>query len=428
MSFCFVHAADLHLDTPFEGLGSLSPELQQALRDASLDAFDALIETTIEHAAAFLLLAGDIYDGSARDVRAQLRLRNGLQRLSDRGIPTFIIHGNHDPVDEGWQAITQWPEHVHIFSDQEVESTPVVIDGTCVATVHGMSYPTKHVTENLALRYKRSPESGIHIGLLHANAGSSDEHANYSPCSIEDLQRAGMDYWALGHIHKRQVLRRSDPWIVYPGNLQGRSPKPSEQGAKGALLVTVDGQTISEPEFLPLDRARFVELTLAIDDLPDVASLEGRLSSAARSHQAENPDRGLLLRATITGRGALHSDLGQPERVAGLLSELRAWSEAEQPFLWWDRLQVRTQPDLDRDVIRRRGDFTSDLLALIDNLRADPDALSVFAAEQLPELQRAPISQICRIDDGVIGDIESDLAQLLADAETIVLSQLESRA
>ncbi len=428
MSYCFVHAADLHLDTPFQGLGRLSPELQRALREASLDAFDALIETTIDRGAAFLLLAGDIYDGSDRDVRAQLRLRSGLQQLSERGIQTFIIYGNHDPVDEGWQAITQWPEHVHIFSDQTVESKQVVVGGECIATVHGMSYPTKHVTENLALRYQRGREPGIHIGLLHANVGSSDEHASYSPCTIDDLQRTGMDYWALGHIHKRQFLRPGNPWIVYPGNLQGRSPKPSEQGVKGVLLITVDGQAIHEPEFLPLDRARFTEMSLSIDDLPDVASLAGRLSSKARALQTEHPDRDLLVRATITGRGDLHADLAHPERVSGLLSELRSEFEAEQPFLWWDRLQVKTRPDLDREAIRNSASFTSDVLALIDELRADPEALRAFANEELLELQRTPIAQIRKADDDAIREIEANLDQLLADAEIIVLGHLESRA
>lgn len=428
MSFCFIHAADLHLDTPFAGLGLLSPDLQRALREASLDAFDALIETTIEHEAAFLLLAGDIYDGSDRDVRAQLRLRNGLQQLSDRGIQTFIIYGNHDPVDEGWQAINQWPERVHIFSDQTVESRQVMVGGECIATIHGMSYPTKHVTENLARRYQRSAEPGIHIGLLHANAGSSDEHASYSPCSLDDLRGAGMDYWALGHIHKRQVLNRSDPWIVYPGNLQGRSPKPSERGAKGALLVTVDGQTISEPEFLPLDRARFVGFALAIDEIPDVASLASQLSSKARALQIEHPDRGLLVRARITGWGDLHAHLADPERVSGLLRELRSEFAAEQPFVWWDRWSMETRPDLDREAIRTGTSFTSDVLALIDEMRADPEALRAFADGELQDLARTPITQIRKADDEVIDEIEADLAQLLADAETIVLGHFDSRA
>ncbi|MGO9560026.1 MAG: metallophosphoesterase family protein, partial [Acidimicrobiales bacterium] len=173
--FCFVHAADLHLDTPFKGVSETAPRIGAALREASLDAFDQLVELCLDREAAFLLVAGDVYDGAERGLRAQLRFRDGLQRLSDAGIDTFVVHGNHDPVDEGWSAVRVWPERVHFFGADEVECMPVARDGQVIATVQGISYGRREVTENLALRFSRPTSEGLKIGLLHCNvAGAPD--------------------------------------------------------------------------------------------------------------------------------------------------------------------------------------------------------------------------------------------------------------
>ena len=141
MRFCFIHAADLHLDTPFEGIGQVAPWVADALRDASLEAFDALIELACDRNAAFVVLAGDIYDGAERGIRAQLRFKKGLERLSDAGIWSFVVHGNHDPVTTGWSALrSEWPPLVRIFEPGTVGEVTVKKDGEPIATVRGISY------------------------------------------------------------------------------------------------------------------------------------------------------------------------------------------------------------------------------------------------------------------------------------------------
>ncbi|MEX1265086.1 MAG: DNA repair exonuclease [Actinomycetota bacterium] len=130
MSFCFIHAADLHLDTPFQGIGQVTPWVADALRDASLEAFDALVELALNRNAAFVVFAGDIYDGAERGVRAQLRFKRGLERLSDAGIWSFVVHGNHDPIATGWSVIrSDWPELVKIFGSEIVDAVTVEKDG-----------------------------------------------------------------------------------------------------------------------------------------------------------------------------------------------------------------------------------------------------------------------------------------------------------
>ena len=239
-SFCFVHASDLHLGTPFSGIAETNERLATALREASLEAFRNICKLALKEKASFLLLAGDIYDGLEKGAYIQLKFLEELQKLAEAGIATFIVHGNHDPVASGWTGINKWPESVKFFGHKaKTEVFALTSDAGLLVSVQGVSYKTRDTSENLALKLKRPPTDGFHIGMLHCNVtGVSGEHQNYAPCSIEDLKYTQLDYLALGHIHKHQILSGKafsrEPWIVYSGNSQGRSPKPSELGAKGA--------------------------------------------------------------------------------------------------------------------------------------------------------------------------------------------------
>jgi exonuclease SbcD len=373
MDFCFVHAADLHLDTPFEGISTASPEVGQKLRDASLDAFDALVAFTLKEKASFLLLAGDIYDGSERGVRAQLRFKAGLQKLSETGIRTFIAHGNHDPL-AGWSAIKQWPNGVKIFNSREIESVEVKIKqkeeekGTTVATIYGISYKHREVKENLVKRFLKKEGTGLHIALLHCNVGGNKNHEVYCPCSIEDLLETGMDYWALGHIHKRQELYEA-PRIEYPGNLQGRSLKSSEREPKGALLVEANEKSIKNVNFVPLDLIRFVKCEINISKIADIDGLKKALLENAVFLRKNNRDRGLVIRAILKGHGLLHRYLRRPGVIEDILADLRENFETEHPFVWWDSIRDKTRAMLNPHIIRLRKDFSAELINLVEDLQ-----------------------------------------------------------
>ncbi len=360
MRFRFLHAADLHLDTPFTRLTDVPEPIAAALRDASLQAFDQLIDEAIDAEVAFVLFAGDIYDGAERGVRAQLAFRAGLQRLASAGISSFIVYGNHDPVREGWSAISDFPEGVTVFSPDEVERVEVVIDDLVAATVSGISYAKSQTTENLVERFPEASGKGFHIGLLHANVGAQSDHQPYSPCSLDDLRSGGYDYWALGHIHRRAELGDGHPLVVYPGNLQGRSPKPSERGAKGAVLVDVDGNEATT-SFVPLDVVRFEQLEVDIADL-SLDGLEQALVDAAADRLAAADGRSLLVRAVIGGRGPLHDELAPLDRRAELLERLRDLSRLSTPFVWWDDLTWDTHPAIDVAERTAGDDFVADLL------------------------------------------------------------------
>jgi DNA repair protein SbcD/Mre11 len=385
--FCFVHAADLHLDTPFRGVQQVSGDIAAALREASLDAFDAIVNLTLERKAAFLLVAGDVYDGAVRGLRAQIRFREGLTRLSDAGIPTFVVHGNHDPVVTGWSAVGTWPEAVTIFPSGETRVVDVIRDNRRIATVQGISYATAETTENLSRRFSRPDGDGLHVGLLHCNVqGVAEGYANYSPCTIDDLRNTGLDYLALGHIHQRRVLfggAGERPWIVYSGNSQARSPKQSEQEPKGAYVVHVEGSVVTALEFVACDRVRYVEVALDIAGCEDLGDLADHLESRAVETLAAADGRSIVVRARLFGRGPVHGDLLREDIVEQLLVSLRERAP-KHPFCWWDSIRDDTSPVIDLEEIRRRGDFAADLLGVADELLSE-DAAVKSLLEQLRE-------------------------------------------
>ncbi len=371
--FCFVHAADLHLDTPFSGIGEVAPLVAAALREASLEAFDALVELCLQRDAAFLVVAGDVYDGAERGIRAQLRFRDGLRRLSDAGIAAFVAHGNHDPVDTGWVAVDEWPPLVTVFGADEVTAVPVLREGRRLAVVQGISYGRRDVRENLALRFSRPAGGGFHVGVLHCNVkGAGEGHDDYSPCSLEDLQRCRLDYWALGHIHGRTILsgrpHGDEPWVVYPGNLQARSPKASERGAKGATVVEVEDGRVAGAEFVPCDRVRFAVVEADVGALDSLAAVHDVLSDAARAALDEAEGRSLVLRGVLTGRGGAHIGLRRHGALDELLASLRDGFSPVRSWVWWSRLDDETSAGVDLEELRGGSDFPADLIAVAESL------------------------------------------------------------
>lgn len=370
----FLHAADLHLDTPFEGIGSTRPDVAEALRDASLLAWDRLVGAALERRVDFVVLAGDLYDGPIRGVRAQLRFRRGLERLSREGIGCFIAHGNHDPVEEGWSAISHWPPGVHVFPPGRVESIPVARAGRRVATVHGISFARRAERENLVRRFPSPTEGGLHVGVLHCNVEGQEGHDPYAPCRLDDLHGVGLHYWALGHVHQRQVLATRPSWVAYPGNLQGRSLKRTEQGPKGALLVSAVGEAVEEVQFLSLAPVEFATLELDVSGLPDLAAIEGAAFEAARRRQREGLV-GQVVELRLEGATPLHREL---VRFAEELRLALEDGSTGPPFVHWVRVVVATRPPRDREALLDREDFAGALFRELQALRDHPEALAAL--------------------------------------------------
>ncbi|MBO9607465.1 MAG: DNA repair exonuclease [Paenibacillaceae bacterium] len=426
--FRFVHAADLHLGSPFRGLSAqMPPAIRETVLMAGYEALKALVELTIRIKADFLVIAGDVYDAADRSLQAQIRFQQAMERLGAAGIPVFVAHGNHDPAD-GRSAHLRWPDNVRFFSSEQVESIPLHKRGEDrpYAHVYGMSYGTAEVTANLARGFRVRPGAPYHIAVLHANVDGEGEHANYAPCSLKELIHSGMNYWALGHVHTRRVLHEA-PFVVYPGNLQGRSIR--ETGAKGCCVVEVDASGRTELTFHELDAMRWHTRVLSIDGLSSEQALKDALEAELEAVREEGNGRPAVIRFAIEGRGPLHDRLRQPAAVLELAAELRA-SEAERAerygvsgFVWTEAVQAATGQPVDRESLLEGGGYLGDLLQLAAELAQDETALAGLCEEAL-----APLLAGGRTAEWLHGAQAADRLRWLAAAEELAIDALAGLA
>lgn len=411
-AFSFVHAADLHLDSPFVGLGRL-PEDQMhvaaALRDATFKAFDTVIDLCLQREVDFLLVAGDIFNGADRSLRAQLRFRDGIERLSERGIWAYVVHGNHDPLN-GWSHALRMPETLHIFQDR-LESVVFEKERTAVARIHGISYPCREISNDFGMGMKREGNEPFQIGLLHCNAGGDPRHDPYAPRSLAELVEAQFDYWALGHIHERKILHASEPFIGYPGNTQGRHI--NEAGPRGCLCVKVgdDSRLTGAPEFVPTDSVRWEPCSLDIAGIESLDELRDAIEDRLDSLVQKCGQRPLITRVMLIGRGAMHRELARPETLADFEFGIRSRGLLRTPFVWIERVISNTHPNLDLDQRRAAQDFLGDVLRLIDEVRGSPQELSALQATMKDLNQHRNAKKFLDTPD------EKLLRELLAEAE-----------
>lgn len=432
-SFSFIHAADLHLDSPFVGFeeikGSDAPTVEnllRQLRDCTFTALDHVVEACLEHRVNFLILAGDIFDFANISLRAQLRLREAMTRLEQAGIMVFVAHGNHDHLG-GFRAILEWPANVHFFPAGKIDDFPVLVDGQVVARVYGISYPRRDVSENYVPLFSagltapgsdtQAPGAGgapFTLAVLHTNVGGNGKHANYAPCTLEQLIRAGFDYWALGHVHSNQVLHEY-PWVVYPGTTQGRHP--GETGAKGCYHVQVGADGTVQLRFLPTDSVRWEEVRVDIRGLATEQDLLQRLEQKFQYLHQHSGGRSLVVRLILQGRGPLHRRLNQGGALEGIMEELRyRYAGPTGSFIWPDTIWCRTAVAVDKESLRGNATLLGDLLDLGQKAR-QKGRLQEELAENLSPLQQ-------RIDRYLAAPGAGEWQDLLAAAEDLAVDLL----
>ncbi len=378
--FSFIHTSDLHLDSPFSTLHRNHPALAGILRSAAFEAFDRIIGLCIERGVDFFLVAGDIYDGEDRSLRAQVRFRDGLRKLDEAGIESIVVHGNHDPLSS-WAATLEWPQKAHIIRDR-LQTVRVERGGLCLACVQGISYPRKEERRNLSRLFKRNG-SAFHIGLLHANVGVDTGHEAYAPCDLNDLTSAGMDYWALGHVHQRAVLSEEAPVILYPGNPQGRNIR--ETGTKGCYLVTVDENRTVDLEFCPTHRLRWVTWEVPISECRSDQDLIDLLERTC--HEISDKGEGLptMARVILSGNGPLYTHFQKPGFVPDLLAMLQEVGLSLSPFVWVEKMEVGARPPIDLEALKKDPGFMGELIRCSRDLKDHP-RLEAIAGEELQTL------------------------------------------
>ena len=385
----FVHAADLHLDSPFRGIGDASASLKEKLQAATLGALGRVVDHTIESQSDFLVIAGDIYDSKDRNLRALVSFRREMERLAERDIPVFIVHGNHDPLN-GWGSGFQLPPNVITFGGR-TDTEPFIRRGREAAQVTGVSYVRERVTDNLASSFKVADDAPYSIAVLHANVGHQSGHADYAPATVGELTAAGFNYWALGHVHTRSVLAAEPAMVVYPGNTQGRNPR--ETGPRGCYQVDVDTFGRAHLEFVDTSVARWVHIELSIAGLTSMDQFVDGMLEKARAEKAvfEGP---MVARCTIRGNGPLHRDLQRDEmnqEVAEVLASV----------LIPESVRIATGPELDLETLARTETMVSDFLELTERALEDPelrqrmsDSLGpLFKRKDMPPIDEAKLRE-----------------------------------
>ncbi len=389
-SFRFVHCADLHIDSPLRGLESDPDAPADRIRSATRDAFAALVDDAIARGVAFVLAAGDLYDGEWQDWRTGQFLVAQVGRLSRAAIPFIAIRGNHDAESVITRRLAL-PAPARLLDARKPET--VTLPGLDVC-IHGQSFRTREVTDNLAAGYPPPVAGRLNIGLLHTSVDGREGHASYAPCTVEQLRNHGYDYWALGHVHTREVLHR-DPWIVFPGNTQGRHAR--ETGAKGATLVTVQDGRVTGLEPLVHDTVRWaqVQVDLAGADAEDAALARTRAALTRAIGQADG--RLLAARVVLSGACAAHDALRRD--TGGTVEKVRAeaLALAGADLLWTESVQLRTTP-------------------LATAPAASPLAAAVAAAD--PALLTDPVVTYCR----ALLDRASGLREALGEAHPAVVA------
>jgi len=381
----FVHAADLHLDSPFRGSADARPALKDRLQSATLGALERVVGHTIGAKADFLIIAGDLYDSKDRSLRALVAFRKQMERLAERNIPVFIVHGNHDPLN-GWGSSFQLPANVMTFGGR-TDTEPFLRFGREVAQIVGVSYTRERVTDNLASSFTAPPDAPYSIAVLHANIGHQAGHADYAPATVEDLVTAGFNYWALGHVHTRSILAKEPAMVVYPGNTQGRNPR--ESGPRGCYQVDVDTHGRAHLEFVDTSVVRWAHIELSIRDCADMDQLVDSMLREARNASA-GFDGPTVVRCTIRGNGVLHRDLQRDEMNEELCEVLQSVVVAES-------VRIATGPELDLESLARTETMVSDFLKVAERALDEPE-LRQRLADSLTALFRR--RDMPALDDG----------------------------
>ena len=408
MNFRFFHAADIHLDSPLRGLSFSIPERAQEFRNASRRAFENLVSAVVDYEVDFLVIAGDLFDGDWRDYKTGLFFAQKMGELSRAGIQVFIVEGNHDAKTVIRKKLP-WPENVTIFPSRKPATEFIK---TLKVALHGQSYQRSDVTENIALNYP-SPNSGFfNIGVLHTACEGREGHLPYAPCSKEQLATHGYDYWALGHVHRREVIQEN-PHIIFPGNLQGRHIR--ERGPKGATLVHVTDGSIRQIEHIILDVARWAQIDLDISGYESKQELFQEFRSCLNQEITLAEERPIAVRIYLNGTTPLHYELTRDPVALRAQIESAALEVSDQFSI--EKIKINTNHPSE-NTLSSRSDVLGELIQLVDESIIDPSINNKLAEELRGLTNRLPRSEMEDLPS------EEQFNEILLDAKKMLIARL----
>lgn len=388
----FIHAADIHLDSPLTGLSTYQDAPVELLRTATRDAFENLVSEAITEKVDFMVIAGDLYDGNWKDFNTGIFFARQMGRLRAAGIPVYLLFGNHDAESEMTKKLSL-PDNVHCFRSGKAETFRLP---ELRVALHGRSFKEAATTENLAVGYPEPVADWLNIGVLHTALEGNAAHANYAPCSRAELEARGYQYWALGHVHEHQIWQGKST-IAFPGNLQGRHIR--ETGPRGALMVAAQGTEILSVERLHVDVLRWHALDV---DVSAAADLEGsvRLIGSALEQLLGDTEGALplALRIKLLGASSAHGQLfGMEAQLRGEVLAQAAAISSER--LWIEKVRVETTPHDLAAQVAARSDAVADLQELLGKAGSDTDFLQSLRDDLMQLVGKLPLEVILALPD-----------------------------
>jgi len=411
--FRFLHTADIHLDSPLKGLEVHEDAPVENIRGATRRAFDNLIDLAIEEQIDFVVISGDLYDGNWKDYNTGLFFAARMGRLNKAGIKAFIVSGNHDAASRITKAMPL-PGNVTLFSHKKPQSIKLEELGV---TIHGQSYPSRSVTENLVSHYPHPDPHSFNIGLLHTSLTGREGHENYAPCTVDDLQSKGYDYWALGHVHQREIVSE-DPWIVFPGNIQGRHIK--ETGSKSATLVTVEDEHIIEIAKRDLDVLRWSLCRLDLSECETSESIYEAVRQIFEQELDLAEGKPLALRLILVGKSPVHTQL--LESTAQWTEEFRGIA-ATLGDVWLEKVQFQTSRQVPLEKVIGEDSPVAGLIQSIKALELDSDTLFGLVPELTVLKSKLP-AEIHTTGEPFLDTSPGKITELLNEVEELLISRL----
>jgi DNA repair exonuclease SbcCD nuclease subunit len=413
----FVHAADLHIDSPLRGLERYEGAPVELIRGATRRALEHLVELCLTEGAELLVLAGDLYDGDWKDYSTGLFFCQQMARLREGDVKVVWIRGNHDAASRLTQHLRP-TDNVLELSHARPATLELSFADAQIA-IHGQGFPKVKISEDLSERYPAPIAGAFNLGLLHTALDGREGHDAYAPCRVDSLVNKGYDYWALGHVHQREEVRR-EPWIVFPGNLQGRHAR--ETGKKGASLVTLRGSRVAEVEHRALDEVRWAHVVVDAKGKSSSDDVIDGVREALASEVEAAEGRLIAARVSITGATRAHAALSLNwER---LQNEIRVASlDVGRESAWVEKVVLATRPEGDPLLLRERKDPLGALVRALDHVKNDPAELEALS-EELAELKRKlPRELLDGPDAARIGDAQG-VGALLSEIEGLLLPLL----
>jgi len=393
-AFRFIHTADIHLDSPLKSLALRNPDLAELIGGATRQAFSGIIDLCISERVDALVIAGDLYDGDQTSMKTARFLAGELGRLSDAGIRTFIIRGNHDALSRISRELVL-PDLVKLFGGRAEQVLIERGPGEKPVAVHGLSFAHPTAPESLLPKYAAAIPDAINVGIMHTSLGGAPGHDSYAPCSPAELQATGYDYWALGHIHKRSVVSGSST-IVMPGMPQGRDI--NEDGPKSATLVSISDDGAVSLEEKPTALAEFTRVTIDAGGLSDWTDLAHSLSDALKQARSKSAAPELVARIGFAGETAL---AWRMRRDADLLMAEAEERAAQIGAIWVEKLEIDCTPPA--DARKSSTGPLDELRDLIETGILNSDAFEIALSQVADTLQ---------------GQLPTDLRDLFGDDES----------